>query len=178
VHQLTRITAETVVPCGPADVGRFVASAVAWRLWPGVDSVERVGEHVFVLRQTLELPFFGTQVHHFRVVIDAVYRDRRDLGVDWHTEGWQFARRAAWRARLLRTRSRLTLVCDDALDDERFEHARNVYRATSIWPMRHGHNEVLALLTLDFLRDKLVADSTAFVRAARRRLAESRREGE
>jgi hypothetical protein len=71
---------------------------------------------------------------------------------------------------MLRTRTRLTLVCDDQLDEARFEHARNTYRATSVWPMRHGHNEVLTLLTLDFLRDKLVADDTAFVRAARRRL--------
>jgi hypothetical protein len=175
VQQLTTITAETVVPGDPAAVERLLTSPSGWRLWPGVEAVEAAGDRAFELRQTLDLPFFGAETRTFRVVIDELDRDQRTLAVLCHTEGWQFERRGQWHARLLRTRSRLTQVLDDALDDERFEHARNVYRATSIWPMRHGHNEVLRLLTLDFLRDKLLADGGVFLRAARRRLEQSSR---
>lgn len=175
MQQLTTIIAEAIVPGGPTEVERLITSAAAWRLWPGVEAVEASGEWAFELRQTLELPFFGPETRTFRVVIDAIDRDQRSLSVLWHTEGWQFERRGQWHARLLRKRSRLTLVCDDALDEDRFEHARNVYRATSIWPMRHGHNDVLRLLTLDFLRDKLAAEDAKFVRAARKRLELSSR---
>jgi hypothetical protein len=176
VHKLTTITAEAVVPCNLAEVERFITSPLVWALWPGVEAVEAVDKRAFTLRQRLELPFFGAETYTFEVAVDEVSCDERDLAVLWHTDGWQFARRGQWRARLLRTRTRLTLLCDDALDDDKFEYARNVYRATSIWPMRHGHNDVLALLTIDFLRDKLVADNATFVRAARRRLERGRKE--
>jgi hypothetical protein len=176
MHTLSTITAEEVVACEPAEVERFITSALIWALWPGVEAVAAVGERAFRLRQRLELPFFGAETYAFEVTVDEVGRDGRDLAVRWHTDGWQFARRGQWRARRLRTRTRLTLLCDDALDDGKFEHARNVYRATSIWPMRHGHNDVLALLTIDFLRDKLVADNATFVRAARRQLERRRKE--
>jgi hypothetical protein len=165
---LPPIETTTVVHCGLAEVERAILSCAVWALWPGVRTVHHEATHRFAVRQQLELPFFGVTDQVFHITIDAIHHSDRGVDVDWHTEGWQFSRRGAWHARLLRTRTRLTLACHDEVDDIRLEHARNAYRATSIWPMRHGHNEVLTLLTLDFLRDKLIADDQAFVNGVRK----------
>jgi hypothetical protein len=167
VHELPLIAIESPMACDLPFARRiFDEPAEVLRLWPGVEQVEADGGD-FRLTQQLELPFWTELRRVFVVRILEQPRDRRQRYAIWKTEGWFLDRAVLWKLRSTPRGVALDFSSQHALSAIQLEHAVNVYRSRTIWPMRHDADAILERLVLSFIHDRLIELDRAYVERVR-----------
>jgi len=163
LRQLPLIAIESPLACDLEAARRMFEAPVALlRLWPGVDRVQDSGPD-FWLAQRLVLPFWGELRQEFVARMHARPRDRRQRYVVWKTDGWVFDRAVFWKLSSTKGGLKLDFCSQHALRESQLEHAVNVYRSQTIWPMRHDADAILERLVLAFVYDRLVELDRTYV---------------